>query len=374
MSSSCLNGADVQRLEEPESQAGRGRPYDAAHAAFTRAAPMRRGRAAARRARRRRAATSGGRTGPCGSPISAEPLLELRDRDRAALGPGGAHPAIERVARRSEARADRAGAVEVAGVGEPRVIGDRSVAGALVERERGRRHERLEAVLGVQLEPVALGRVGHDDAVAGQLLHAQQVLAPARVLDAADDVELRELVDELGRERAARVARVEEEHRQRHGRVEAPVPLAHQVVGKAGRVVRVHRDAELDAVLLGVLGERHCVGEDVVADLGHHRDAAAGALGDELVDAHALAERERPELPHHPAAEDAVDAQRFHVVLDRRREQVLLDVAAVIAERRGYRDPQTADALARQRLCRAEDGRAHAGAACCFDCSIVPPK
>ena len=50
----------------------------------------------------------------------------------------------------------------------------------------------------MQLEPVALGRVGHDDPVAGELLHAQQMLALARVLDAADDVEVGELVDQLG--------------------------------------------------------------------------------------------------------------------------------------------------------------------------------
>ena len=137
------------------------------------------------------------------------------------------------------------------------------------------------------------------------------------------------------------------------GCVEAPVPLPDQVVRKAGRVVRVHRDAELDPVLLAVLGERDRVGEDVVADLSHHRDAPAGALGDELVDAHALAERERPELPHDSAAEDPVDPEPVDVVVDRCGQQVVIDVAAVVRERGRDRDPETTDALARERLRRA---------------------
>jgi hypothetical protein len=123
-----------------------------------------------------------------------------------------------------------------------------------------------------------------------------------------------------------------------------------------------------------VLGERDGVGEHVMPHLRHHGHAPADTFRHELVHALALVERERPELPHHAAAEDPVDSECVDVVVDRRGQQVLVDVTAVVRERRRDRYPQSAHALARKRLRRAEDGRAHAGAACCFDCSMVPPK
>jgi hypothetical protein len=99
-----------------------------------------------------------------------------------------------------------------------------------------------------------------------------------------------------------------------------------------------------------VLAELDHVREDVMAHLSHHRDAARGLAHDQLVDPPALGDRERPELAHHAAAEDAVHAHAVDVVLDRGCEQVLVDVLAVGAERRRDGDPQAPDLLAGQCL------------------------
>jgi hypothetical protein len=112
-----------------------------------------------------------------------------------------AHPAVERLTGRAEPIADLASGVEVAGVGESRVLDDGQVARTLIESQRRRGHQRLKPVLDGQVEPVALGGVRHDDPVAGQLLDAQQVVGALRVLDGADGVEVGELRDQLRRKR-----------------------------------------------------------------------------------------------------------------------------------------------------------------------------
>ena len=104
-------------------------------------------------------------------------------------------------------------------------------------------------------------------------------------------------------------------------------------------------------------GEGDRVGERVVADLGHDRHAARGPAVHDLVDPHALGERQRPELAHHAAAEDPVDPQRVDVVLDRRLQPLLVDVPAVRGERRRDRDPQAVHGVAREALGRREHPR-----------------
>ena len=195
-----------------------------------------------------------------------------------------------------------------------------------------------------------LGRVRHDDPVSRQRLHAQQVLRALRVLDAADVLEVRELGDQLGGHRVAGVHRVEEEHRQGRGARERLVPRADGLRRRARRVVRVHRDAEVDAVLDRVLAQLDRVREDVMAHLCHDRHAPGGLSRHELVHPLPFVERQGPELAHHAAAEDAVHAQPVDVVVDGTGKRILVDLPAVRGERSGDRDPEARDLLAGQLL------------------------
>ena len=172
-------------------------------------------------------------------------------------------------------------------------------------------------MLGVELEPVALGGVRDDDPVAGQLLHAQQVVHGLRVLDPADVVEVGELRDQLRRQRVAGVHRVEQEHRQRRRRGERLVPRPHELRrrGSAGSTgssrCRSRRRSRA-----ACSHSRDGVRKRVVSHLRHHRHAAADRARDDLVHALALGHGERPELAHDAAAEDAVDLEAVDVVLD----------------------------------------------------------
>ena len=66
----------------------------------------------------------------------------------------------------------------------------------------------------MQLEPVALGGVGDDDAVAGQLLHAKEVLRPCGFLMPQTFSRSASSAISSSGERVAGIGRVEEEHRQ----------------------------------------------------------------------------------------------------------------------------------------------------------------
>jgi len=115
-------------------------------------------------------------------------------------------------------------------------------------------------------------------------------------------------------------------------------------------------------VLARVLAQGHRVGENVVTDLGHHRDPSGDLPGNELVDPLSLLERQRPELAHHAAAEDSVDPESVDVVLDRCLQRLLVDVGATGRERRGNSDPDALHALAGKGLGGAGLPRVHSPA------------
>ncbi len=120
-------------------------------------------------------------------PHRPQPGLQLGDRNRpAALGqPAVTHPPLEEGPGSAQGGVDLPGGGHVAFIRLPGVVEDGAVGGGLEHGQGRGGHERLEAVVEVEVEPVGLVGVAHHDPVTHPLLHLEQMLPRLGVLDPA---------------------------------------------------------------------------------------------------------------------------------------------------------------------------------------------
>jgi hypothetical protein len=199
-------------------------------------------------------------------------------------------------------------------------------------------------VLGDVLQPGLLVRRADQHRVAegGQQLQVPGVVAAD--LDADHVVDLRQPADEPGGQRHPGVAGVEQPDADVHAGAHVREPPVQALVGGGG-VVGVDHHGEVRADRGRVPGQLDGLLGAVLPGVGEHRAPAPGPLHHDLGQLPPLRAGQRPELAHHPAAEDPADAQAAGEPVQVRAQRGLVEQAGRV-ERGGGGRPQAGEAVA----------------------------
>jgi len=203
-------------------------------------------------------------------------------------------------------------------------------------------------MVGHVLQPGLLVRGADQDLLAegGQQLQVP-VVAPAH-LDADHVLEAGQPPDQLGGQAHPRIAGVEQPHSDVHAAADVREPPVEALVG-GGRVIGVDHHGEVRAGHLRVPGQLDRLRRAVLPRVREHRALPSCPLGHHLGEVAPLRPGQRPELAHHPAAEDPVDRQVAGEPVQVGAQRGLVDGAGGVERDRDGR-PQAGEPLPRRLL------------------------